>query len=204
MSDQTNPTELVGPLADERLRFYLRHRRQIEEWASLAKEVRAATVEVFTALAAEIDALAATLGDDVHYEFREDTKFPQHRLYRTSWVGLNGKPIAVIALECATGDVDPTTASAPYAGVLLREPAEGKSVSDSLKASLQTVKPKYKKLSNWWTIHRVLRSSTAEWWADPVTWREWLAEEFEQTWLDLDPIVSNALGARAASVRRGS
>ena len=70
MSNQVEVGMEAGCWGDERLRFYLRHRAQIEEWSLLGREVRKATVEAFAGIEPAMVALAASFGEDVRYVIR--------------------------------------------------------------------------------------------------------------------------------------
>ena len=74
-------------LDDERVRFYFRHREQIEQWAALRSEAAAAVDEWMTQLAPDIEDLAKSLGPDVKLRVwtGADQAYPSYRLTRATW-----------------------------------------------------------------------------------------------------------------------
>ena len=52
-------------LDDDRIRFYFKHREQIEQWAALRTEAAAAVDEWMEQLGPSLEALASELGPDV-------------------------------------------------------------------------------------------------------------------------------------------
>jgi len=74
-------------LDDERVRFYLRNRDRIEEWAALRAEAAAAIDEWLFELRPAVEDLAQGFGSDVRVDVIDEGGFayPSYRLVRTSW-----------------------------------------------------------------------------------------------------------------------
>lgn len=91
---------------DERVRFYLRHREQIEQWAALRSEAATAVDDWLLGLRDDVDALMVELGSDVAVCVRDqpDATFPGFLLFRRAWsVKDAADPQSSIGLEWVRG-----------------------------------------------------------------------------------------------------
>ena len=107
-------------LEDERIRFYLRHRDQIEQWASLRGEAAAALDEWLLSLRLNIGAQAAELGASVEVRCFDapDFAWPGFRLFRREWnVTDDGYQQPCITLEWVRGKTNLRGVNAPCIGV---------------------------------------------------------------------------------------
>jgi len=107
-------------LEDERIRFYLRHRDQIEQWASLRGEAAAALDEWLLSLRPHIEAQAAELDASVVVRCFDDPDFawPSFRLFRREWnVTDDGHQQPCVALEWGRGKTNLRGVNAPCIGV---------------------------------------------------------------------------------------
>ncbi len=86
---------------DERVKFYLRNRAQIEQWAALGESAASALHSWMCALTSTMEALCAKLGEDVQLETNldEGNAWPNFRFVKQSWGPSAGEPAAAISLE---------------------------------------------------------------------------------------------------------
>jgi hypothetical protein len=138
---------------DERVRFYFRHREQIEQWAALRSEAAAAVDEWMTQLGPDIEELARSLGPDVQFRGLTDTEqaYPSYRLTRAAWgFGNVNDPPACVSLEWLRGRTTMRGGSTPYVG--LRAPKV-----NPVGASLRTSEPVRQS-------RLVRKDLTSQWW----------------------------------------
>lgn len=105
---------------DDRIRFYLRHREQIEQWAALRGEAAIALDDWLVGLKSEIDALVSELGGDVVLCARNpvDIEYPGYLLFRSTWrVADKGAPQPSIGLEWVRSKTTLRGTFAPYVGL---------------------------------------------------------------------------------------
>lgn len=185
----------AGGLSDERLRFYLRHRSQIEEWIALGREVRAATLELFESFQPDMTELAASMGSDIECQYVGQGGWPRYSFSRISWPRLPLEPLVAITLECTKDRVDPGHDNPPYIGVRVVGPI-GAAVAESLKQQVSTLQGKYKRSSPIWPLYRPLPATSGpDWWLDIPGWRAELLQQVAESWNDLEPHVTAALDA---------
>jgi len=104
-------------LDDERVRFYLRHREQLEEWFSLRADVAAAIDDWLISLDGDVGSLALELGAEMLPAMSE-AGYPSLYLKRPTWPGQKAVDAEVlIGLQWPRGKtfLGPTTA--PYVGL---------------------------------------------------------------------------------------
>jgi len=103
-------------LDDDRIRFYFKHREQIEQWAALRTEAFAAVDEWMEQLGPSFEALANELGPDVRVVRTEpDDPYPAYCLMREAW-GLDARA-ASIAIAWIRGRTTMRAAQTPYVGL---------------------------------------------------------------------------------------
>lgn len=143
-------------LDDERVRFYFRHREQIETWAALRAEAAASVDEWMTQLAPDMEQLARVLGDDVQLRTAtdQDLPYPAYRFVRSSWTFAElSDPPASVALEWVRGRTTMRGNLTPYVGVRsAKTNALGAAlrVDDSFRAAARARKDAS---SAWWPAY---------------------------------------------------
>jgi hypothetical protein len=203
MSNANDETLHQGPFSDERLRFYLRHRNQIEEWLALGKEVRTATVELFGALQPEMEALAASLGDDVRQRFVPG-QWSSYQFWRETWpsaaagpgvaVNTEAFPTVAVSMECPR-DVDPAGDTPPSVGVSIN--STDKELVIAIKEATKGLTGRYKRGSVW-PIYRPLPAAAGvDWYQDARSWQQELVREMKEAWQELEPLIDPVLAAHA-------
>ena len=105
-------------LNNERIRFYFRHRDQIEEWAALRTEAAVAVDAWLADLQPDVEALARELASDVRVHAILDEAYPSFRLVRSGWgFGDNNNPPACIAFEWQRSRTTMGDGYFPYVGM---------------------------------------------------------------------------------------
>lgn len=179
-------------LDDERVRFYLKHREQIEQWASLRSEAASAIDEWMEALGPQVEELARELGRDVRLaeQVESHQPYPSYRLTRMAW-GFDGSddPPAAVTLEWVRGKATLHGNSTPYVG--LRSPKTGAAGAElrASEAVRQTRVRRKDAASSWWIGYAYVHPSRDV----PVDFDEYrdaLLQALRETWLAYEPHVS--------------
>ena len=106
-------------LNDERIRFYMKHRDQIEEWVDLRREAMAAIHEWLAGLQSDVEQLVHGLGPSVRLHVNlDDPAYPFFRLVDANWRidDARGEPVSV-SLEWARRSLTMRDRDTPYVGV---------------------------------------------------------------------------------------
>lgn len=206
MIDETSANDASGdPLADDRIQFYLRHRAAIREWASIERDLTAATHQLMVGLIPvvdmklrELDPEAAVFGEAL------DGSWPRIVAVRPSWpYGPSGDPLVGVTLEW-TPKVDPTGGALPYYGVRVNADTEqGKAVGGALRtliAGSDAANVGFKAGSYaWWPIQQRL-PATPDWWKDTDVFLAGVAVRMATAWQTLVPLVDSAIAAIHAGI----
>ena len=108
----------MSGMDDERVRFYLKHRQQIETWAALRKEASAAVDAWLRTLVDDVEQLAGDLGTDVRALPPEDEgDWPFFGLVRETWSAGGARPWIKVGLQWVRKDVLLREGQVPYVGV---------------------------------------------------------------------------------------
>lgn len=200
LNNETNPSPLDDPLGDDRLRFFLKNRALIEQWASLGKEVTAAIDEILQGLAPEMEALASRLGQDVFSGlYGPASQWPRFAFARSTWPRVPEEPLLAVTLEWQANRVNPSGPNGPYVGIRIPDPLKvGSSVTDRLKAITKGRLRGYTVLSQWWPAHKRLPATRgSEWWVDVPGWRAEMVDAVAAAWPQLESAVEEALAGTA-------
>lgn len=183
---------------DERVRFYLRHRDQIEEWAKLRDQAALAIDEWLLALEPEIEKLAEQLGPDVILKKSLDPSnpWPAFRLVRSTWPDAQTGMLPVsIGLEWARGRTNLRPPSTPYVGVRcpktddLGQPLRS---SDALRAARQQRKHQ---TSAWWPAYGTV--IPADDFPDRAgDYQQSLIDALRDSWVGYSEIVTQVISTR--------
>lgn len=154
-------------LGDERLRFYLENRAEIEEWAALGKEVAAWLDEWLRGLEGRAREACAEWAEDFELtvpNLREQA-YPSFRLQRRSWKAGGEEPVVSLALEWVRRKTFLTDKAAPYVGINVNVRHTG---GEAFHARLaQRAKPTRQKrrdlVSEWWAAYRYVPAGEKFW-----------------------------------------
>lgn len=183
---------------DEPVRFFLRHRAQIEEWAGLVAEARRLAAQALNSVGEHL-AADPPAGADVATV--DDGNYDARRLYRPSWVGDDGRPVAAIGVGWSPMSVD-FRAGSCWIGVWRGLRDEPDAVVDELRASL--AKPAEVlglKSKGWrqWPLYRSAPGPAGEFWDDLGPWLSEIERLVRWVWDgvadDIDVIVARARDA---------
>jgi hypothetical protein len=182
-------------LDDERVRFYLRHRARIEQWAALRSEVALAVDEWLLGLQPDVVLLASKIGGGATYHADvtdPDEKWPKLGLRRPSWPSAEGVPSVWVALEWMSGKTTLYNI-APYVGLVgSRETALGAAIRSS--EALQEAKRARKSSSNqgWHAVGDCIFPDP-EFPASKDQYRDGLLKELREAWKSYAPVVDGAV-----------
>ncbi len=174
----------MAELSDERVRFYLRHRDQIETWAALRSEAAAAIDTELERIRDDIESLAADLGDDVLLLTKiEGEAYPRFLLHRESWKQNANDPVVSIALEWMRGKTFLNGNASAYVGirVTVKDQATRK-LRTSIKDATQTQRSERgDRVGQWWPCLRYC-PCVEPFWDDFETYRRQLLGELRHAW----------------------
>lgn len=179
-------------IEDEPVRFFLRHRAQIEEWAALGVEAKRLAHQVMIALG---DRLAERPPPGCEVTAGEEGGYRAWLLYRPGWLGEDGRPVVAVGIVWSEKSVDFRSGNS-WIGVWrgLREKSDP--LPDLLRSSLA---PAGKKLGlkskGWpeWPLYRRAPAPTGDFWDDLRPWMDELEHSIHSLWEliadDIDRIV---------------
>lgn len=178
-------------LDDERVRFYFRHREQIEQWAALRGEAAAAVDEWMPQLGPDIEELARSLAPDVHVRtlVGTDQPYPSFRLTRRAWgFGEVDDPPASIALEWLRARTTMRGSLTPYVGL---RSAKTHAVGAALRASepLRQVRLARKDTTSPWWIGYGYVAPPADFPVSLESYRDTLLDALRGAWTAYAPHV---------------
>jgi hypothetical protein len=176
---------------DERVRFYLRHREKIEEWAALRSESAVAVDEWLLGLRPDVERLARDLDRNVtlHVLDRTDEALPGYRLVRTFWPESgNPDPPASVGLEWIRGRTTLRASTSPYVG--LRAPKE-RPLGALIRQTDSFRKARVHRKDTagpWWVGYGYVSPSPA-FPEDAEEYRAALIDALRRAWADYAPLV---------------
>lgn len=177
---------------DERVRFYLKHRDQIEEWAALRSEAAVAVDEWLAQLRLDVEELARSLGASVrvHALVGTEQAWPSFRLTDSVW---DEKPEpASVALEWMRGRTTMRGTFLPYVGV---KSPKTTSIGVALRASdafRQVRQTRKEATTPWWASLKYFAPDAA-FPASADAFRETLIEALRDAWRAYSGIVSSVV-----------
>lgn len=180
---------------DDRIRFYLKNRADIREWANIEHDVTQATRDLLASIHAVIDERLLALDSTLTSSRWDGGPYERIRIGRPSWPSGFG-----IVLEWERA-VDPFGGNLPKLGVLFvaddaARKAERERVATELGASsgLEALGYKLNPQSVWPALRRVAPSQT--WWQEPDAWLGKIVD-------DLMELCRRAAGAIEAALAKG-
>ena len=181
----------MNRIEDERIKFYLEHEAQIQEWAALKVEVSTFADRFYRSIERD---LAAALGSgriddgDVESSLDDNGNWPGLVLRRRDWP--NGRGVPHVRLEwqrkSASFSSDQGT---PVVGVKTN-------LEHYKRPFTKEARPKYPRSSGWWAAYVYVDPPTDGYWKDDnlKAYRDFLVETMFTAWKDLAPLVDEAVG----------
>ena len=172
---------MIDRIEDEPVRFFLRHRAEIEAWAALESETKQVANQAMTTvgdrLAENPPAGAETLaGDDGGYDAR--------LLYRPSWRGDDGRPMAAVGIGWHPTRVDFKPGNS-WIGVWRGQRDDADPFIDLLRSSLtESAAALELKNKGWkqWPLYKVAPGPGGEFWDDLRPWLKELEDAVRTAW----------------------
>jgi len=170
-----------NPLDEERLQFYLRHRDDIREWASIEREVILATRELLAASQTELEERLVGIDPGATTSRRDGSRYERIVAHRAGWPQGVG-----VTLEWETG-VDPFGSVLPKYGIFLLndepsfQPARVRIAA--LVESTAGITANGFGVSNgkvWPAVKSVPKST--DWWQDPAAWTGRIVDAMIELW----------------------
>ncbi len=179
-------------LDDERVRFYFRHREQIEQWAALRTEAAAAIDEWMAQIGPDVEELARGLGADVRARalIGAEQPYPSYRLTRSAWgFGEVDDPPACVSLEWLRGRTTMRGGATPYVG--LRAP-KAHAVGGALRGSdaARRIRTARKDATSPWWVGYAYVPPAADFPGSMDGYRDALLEALRAVWAAYEPLVS--------------
>lgn len=182
----------MNRIKNERVKFYLEHEEQIEEWASIKKEAHELADKFYRSLLESLRcALKARRMKDVKSFIEDDggdKKWPTIGLRRDSWSHDDEAPD--VRLQWHQRDTGFGSGSGPYCGVRASQGEYGQ--------FFENCKELYPKKSPMWRYRDIdVRDGRPEryWEADSLSeYGQFLIDELLKAWHDLAPLIDEAVG----------
>jgi len=172
----------MNDFEDERILFYLNHRKLIDQWAEIRRDIPRITHEFLFKLEGDIQELGEKLGADIKL-YKEDSNFPKLFLCRNTWPTNNNKPAVGIGIEWKCEKVD-LQDSPPYVGVWTnRDTSTGTALSEMLNQSLNSVASRHEmQPSKWFPIKKHIHYKYEHFWHHLDAYRQHVLSEIELMW----------------------
>lgn len=195
----------MAELDDERIRFYLRHRDQIEAWAGLRAETGVAIDALLERLSDEVEGLVTELGDDVVLTPTIDgDAYPRFLLQRDGWGCGPAGPRVAVTLEWVRGKTFLAGTASPYVGVrfALTDDAT-RLVRNDFRDATQTIRSRRSdKATPWWPCLGYVPAD-GPFWDDFDAYREKLMRALRSAWEEYAGAVDEVLRAERERVGQG-
>ena len=197
MSEPEGIGETGTALDEPRLQFFLKHRRQIREWAAMADDARGGVAEVLRGLLPDAQVVfRERYGVEVvdRLPGRGDAKLVA---YRQEWrAGEPLSPLAVVGLGWTSGKVDPEAfwpgTQLPWVGIHVAKTG-AEAIAPLLRERVRDKNhrpPGYVKGLDWIT-YKTFKASR-DWWQDIPAWRTSVIEELATAWGECSPLIDEA------------
>ena len=179
-------------LDDERIQFFLRHRDDILAWASIEKDVVAATREILAQCQPDLDERLRAIDPTVEVIRRDGSRYERILARRPGWPEGVG-----VALEWETG-VDPFGGSRPKHGIFV---FTGDTSAEPLRQRMVAIAGRSARLraagykipgDQTWPANRFEAKSTT-WWQHPDAWTAGIIDALVELWPEAAAIIDQAL-----------
>ena len=193
---------LDDPFAgDERVRFYLRHQREIRLWAKIRDDVITGTHRLLAGTTAQLESMLADVAPAVivDRQDREGGRGSWPAYSRVMARRMGWPPGFGVTLEWLP-EVDPFGKRPLKYGVFARinhsavEPIAARLARQVVAAGLTRVPGT--KQEKYWPLSRLVPASN-DWWERPIEWRREVCALLVDVWKDVAPLADQAVGAPA-------
>ncbi len=175
----------MNRVEDERIKFYLKHETQIEEWYAIKKDASAFTTQFYKSLLYSLERPAAELEGDVESFYSPGEGWPRVGLRRQAWRQHESTP--EIAMQWLKRGTTLATEGGLWCGVHLKY---GTSLSlDSKPAG-------FPKSEAGLPAYAYVEGPRSEYWRGEnlKDYRKALIERLLSAWRELSPLVDKAVG----------
>jgi len=177
---------MPGPLDDERIRFFLRHRDDIIEWARIEREVQAAVREVLAGLQPQVEDKLAAADPHVTTSRWDRPPWERIRVHRPGWPTDLG-----LVLEWETR-VNPFGGLLPKLGVLWTADVPARSSFATAAAGSALPGLGYGALDRVWPVGQRVKPSR-DWWQNIDSWTGDIVTALVELWPRVAPMLDLAL-----------
>ena len=182
---------------NERFQFFLRHRDDIREWASIEREVVAAIRELLGGLEPEIGERIGAFDATAETTRHDGGRYERILVRRPDW------PVGVGVTPEWESNVDPFGGSLPKWGIFFvnADPAllpARQAIAAAGRASSLTKAAGYKPGDSYWPIVQFVAKS-ATWWQDPEAWLAPITDAVVDLWPLAAPMIDEGLGAASGT-----
>ena len=183
---------MIDRIEDEPVRFFLRHRAQIEAWAALESETKQVAHRAMTTVG---DRLAENPPPGAEILIGDDGGYDARLLYRPDWRSDDGRPLAAVGIGWPPKSVDFTQGRC-WIGVWRGQRDDADPLVDLLRSSLSEVAAVLElKNKGWsqWPLWRWGPGPSGEFWDDLRPWLEELENAVRAVWVrtadQIEPIL---------------
>ncbi len=178
---------------DDRIRFYLRNRADIDEWARIRDDARAVFNQFMRTLGPHIE---ERLEDGVRVGFHDN--LPRWVCWREGWPVIdtehNRNPVISVPLEWTARVIPDDPAQAPYLGVLvLLDHPDGQALRSTFRDQVLDVRERggWHHTRQWPVWRRVIAEGA--YWDDLDGYRKRLLDDLATAWATFSPVIQKAV-----------
>lgn len=179
---------------DERIRFFLKHRSLIEQWARIEKDLPAISAKFLWSLQEDMEELIARLDGDV-YLYREAGNTPKLFLHRESWLPKDGnlRPMVGIGIEWQHKRAD-FGKGTTYVGIWNDQRSPATQFNAELtKVAAAVAQSKKLNATAWWPERTFVEPPNENYWEDLTLYRDLIIEEIHSYWVRYEARVGGVL-----------
>jgi hypothetical protein len=181
---------------DDRTQFFLRHRPQIEEWASLADDARTATETLLFAIVKDLDEWANNQIPPLEVSLQRETNWPKILIHRHAWLLAAPVPEIGIGIEWVRPSLDLAhDTRCPYVGVrVCYDKLDGPARSRDLKKRFHDAKllTGGMRSNDYFPLLRSVPATNA-YWQDSTPYCTSLIDTVQSIWRTTESIITESL-----------
>jgi hypothetical protein len=190
---------MIDRIDDEPVRFFLRHRAQIEAWAGLVSEAKQYAHQAMTTVG---DRLAENPPNDAEIFAAAEGSHDTRLLYRPDWLGEDARPTAAVGIGWYPTRVDFKPASC-WIGIWRGQRDAPDPLVDLLRLSLTEIAAELelkKSDDPRWPLYRwEANGPSGEFWDDLRPWIKELEEAVRTVWAHTADEIEQILHGRGST-----